>query len=115
MVRDRLTALGQRIHLGMTTVGISSEAELARRILVSRQTVRRLLYDPVVRVDAVTLFRLADTVKLSARWILHGYGAPTARVPLGPSALRLVELHEGLSPEAQTILMHAATNLLDVQ
>lgn len=115
MQRDRLTLMGQRIHLGMSTAGIASESELARRIQVSRQTVRRLLYDPVVRVDAVTLFRLSDTVRLSARWIVHGYGSPTVRAPLDPSTKRLVELHDKLSPKAQSILLHAATDLVETR
>lgn len=113
MQRERLTLMGQRIALGMAAAGITSESDLSRRMVVSRQTVRRLLYDPVVRVDAVTLFRLSDTVRLSARWILHGDGAPTVRMPLGPSTQRLVQIFDALPPDRQSILLHAATDLVE--
>lgn len=112
MNRDRLTPMGRRIRAGMISAGIRSESELARRIEVSHQTVRRLLYEPV-RVDAVTLFRLSDTLRMSARWILRAEGAPTARMLLTPSAQRLVEIHNGLPPPARDILLRAATNLID--
>lgn len=114
MQRDRLTLMGERIHLGMVSVGITTESALARRVHVSRQTVRRLLYDPVTRVDAVTLFRLADTIKLSARWIVHGSGSPSVRTPVTPSAARLIELHNELPPMARGILLRVAAQLLDV-
>lgn len=114
MLRDRLTPMGQRIHMGMASVGITTESALARRVHVSRQTVRRLLYDPVTRVDAVTLFRLADTIKLSARWIVHGSGSPSVRTPVTLSAARLIELHNELPPIARGILLRVAAQLLDV-
>lgn len=112
MNRDRLTPLGRRIHVGMVSVDITTESELARRAGISHQTVRRLLYEDIVRVDASTLFRLADTLRTSARWILSGAGYPTPRLPLTPGAQRLVEIHAGLSPKARSILLNAATDLM---
>lgn len=112
MNRERLTPMGRRVLAGMAGAGIEGESELARRIGASRQTVRRWLYDSVVRVDAVTLFRLSDTLRMSARWLLHGHGSPTVRMPLTPDAQRLVEIHESLDEQQRSILLKAATHLI---
>jgi transcriptional regulator with XRE-family HTH domain len=111
MQREKLTPIGKRIRVGMASVGICSESDLARRIGVSHQTVRRILYEPV-RVDAVTMFRISDTLKMSARWLMFGQGTPAIRLPLTPSAQRLIEIHDRLDAKGRSILLAAATQLV---
>lgn len=110
---ENLSPMGRRIRIGMASAGIVSESDLARRVGVSRQTVRRWLYDPLVRVEAVTLFRLSDALHLSARWIVTGQGCPTPRMSLTPSAQQLIEIYDALPAAARTVLLSAAAHLVD--
>ena len=112
MLRETLTPMGGRIRAGMAAAGIKNDSDLARRIEVSRQTVRRWMLEPGAHVDAATLFRLVDTLRMSGRWLLHGEGSPVVRMPLTPDAQRLVEIHDGLDEEARSILLKAATHLI---
>lgn len=113
MHTTKLTPMGRRIHAGMIAVGIRTESELARKIGVSHQTVRRLLYEHV-RADGLTIMRLSDTLRLSGRWLLLGEGLPGIRASLTPNAMRLVEIYDRLDPKARRILLAAATDLVSL-
>lgn len=113
MNSSRLTPMGRRIHAGMATSGYSNVAQLARKVGVSRQTVRRWLYDPNVTPTAVDSFALSDALHLSARWIVTGLGEPTPREPLLPNEKKLLCRYRELDGGGQTILLHAAAHLRD--
>lgn len=115
MQHCNLTLMGQRIAAGMAANGIRSESELARRIGVSHQTVRRWLYNPLARIDAVTLFRLSDAVGMSARWIISGQGAPTVRTPITPNEGRLLSQYRLLPHREQSILLGCARDLISLK
>lgn len=111
MQKSKLTPMGKRIAAGMLAAGLHTESSLARRLGVSHQTVRRWLYEPLTRIEANTLFRIADALNLSARWIVSGDGSPTARIPLTPTTALLIDMHNALSSSAQSILLHVAADL----
>lgn len=112
MNTSQLTPLGRRIRVGMAASGITSLSELARRVGVSHQTVRRWLYDPAASVDAAHSFRLCDAVRLSARWIVTGDGQPTPRISISPGEARLLHRYRRLPDQQRSILLHVSADLL---
>lgn len=111
MNKSRLTPMGRRIFVGMVAAGIATEAELARRARISPQAVQRWLYSPMTRVDARTLFRISDAVRLSARWLDEGKGSPAVRRPVTPTQAQLLQRYESLDAASRSILHHCLSDL----
>ena len=111
MNASRLTDMGRRIHVGMCAAGYTNLALLARRIGVSRQTVHRWLYEPGVSIGAVDAFRLADTLHLSARWIVLDGSTPTPRESVSPEERALLAHYRQTPVKHRSILLHAAADL----
>lgn len=112
MNASHLSERGRRIYAGMAASGITSAADLARRIKVSRQTVSRWLTQPDAMPSAAEAFRLADTLHMSARWLVTGDGHATPREQIAPNERRLLCRYRKLDERRRTILLHAAADLL---
>lgn len=115
MNKSRLTPMGRRIFVGMVAAGIATEAELARRARISPQAVQRWLYGPMTRIDARVLFRISDTVRLSARWIESGKGCPAVRRAVTPTESRLLFQYGRLPSQARNILLHCLNDLSTIR
>lgn len=115
MNASRFSERGRRIFAGMAASGITSISCLARRVGVSRQTASRWLTEPDAMPAADEAFRLADVLRMSARWLTIGDGSPTPRQPVRPSEARLLAHYRQLDEPRRSILLHAATDLISTQ
>lgn len=96
--------LSGRIKIGMAANGITSEAELARRVGCHRQTVHKWLEGESVTIDPKYLFKLADVLKCSARWLALREGGPQKFVQLDIDKTRLLDIYEELSQKSPKAL-----------
>lgn len=70
--KGRKETLADRIKGAMPLAGIESSSELARRMKLNRQTVHRWVSGAGDKLTPEMLFRLADALKVSARWLALG-------------------------------------------
>lgn len=115
-MRDRSredATLAGRIRIGMAGAGISSPAELARRMKVNRQTVHRWIAGEGDKLTPDMLFRLADALEVNPRWL--AMGAPHSPVkPHIPSVeeAELISLFVSLPSAARESWMSSGRDLI---
>jgi transcriptional regulator with XRE-family HTH domain len=68
---DDMTMQG-RIRMQMAANGIHSDAELARKLKLRRQTVHKWMNGDSKNLTPENIFRLSDVLKCSARWLMLG-------------------------------------------
>lgn len=92
---DDMTLSG-RIKMGMAAQGIGSPAELARRLSVDRQRVHKWLNDEVQNMDHASLFKLADVLGCSAKWLALREGPPQPPVALDLERTKAIQVFDVL-------------------
>lgn len=110
--REDATLAG-RIRIGMASAGISSPAELARRMKVNRQTVHRWIAGEGDKLTPEMLFRLADALEVNPQWL--ALGAPHSPVkPHIPSVeeSELIALYEKLPAAAKESWVSSGRDLI---
>ena len=112
METSRLSALGGRIHVGMCQNGITTVAELARRVGVSHQTARRWLYDAEYDITALDAFKLGEVLRVSARWVVTGQGHATPMMQVGPNERALLLGFRELPEDYRAALMHTLREMI---
>lgn len=87
----------------MAAAGLRSPAELARKMGVNRQTVYRWTEGHGSKLTPEMLFKLSDTLDVSARWLVIGPPEnPTRPRRLDPETAELIQIRDALrdKPEA---------------
>lgn len=105
-------SLAGRIKIGMATQGIASEAELARRLKINRQTVHKWLSGEVKTIDPETLFRLAAVLELDPQWLATKEGAPQKPERVTLEHKRLIELYNALPAHMRRAWLKSGDALL---
>lgn len=93
--------LSGRIRIGMAARGITSEAELARRLKMHRQTVNKWISGEVEYLEPEYLFRLADALDCNPRWLALKEGEPQKPVELDLEKMKVIQLYSALSKHPQ--------------
>ena len=94
--------LDGRIRMAMAAVGISTAAELARRMKVSRQTVHNYLSGQRDKPEPELLFRMSDVLNISAKWLALGAPhSPIKPVMMPPEDLEVLQIAKNLDGEAR--------------
>ena len=86
-----------RIRIAMSTAGIHTAAELARRMKVNRQTVHRWINGEGIKLTPEMLFSLSDALKANPRWLI--FGAPHSPVmpkELSPEDAEVIEVYKSI-------------------
>lgn len=104
--------LAGRIKIGMAAKGIKNPTELAKRLKMRRQTVHKWLSGDVEKLDAASLFLLADELELSARWLATRDGQPQPKRTISPDDQRVIDLYNGLKPEARAAWVQTGDTML---
>lgn len=87
LLKPEAITLAKRIKGSMATAGIESQSDLARRVRVNRQLVHKWVSGQVDELTPTLLFRLADVLKVSARWLALG-------PPISPTKSRQMSIDE---------------------
>jgi len=104
-----------RIRDAMIARGISSPAELARRLGVPRQTVHRWLNADVKNITHENLFRLGDVLNISARWLALGDVDPSKSKLKNEFDSEVLEIYRNLSAHNRSQWLTIGRSLLAVE
>jgi hypothetical protein len=101
-----------RLRVAMGTNGMKTAEDLAKATKLSRAKAYRLLaVNEATRIDALTLFRIADATQFSSRWLLSGVGTPSIRMATTPDEQWMIDAYRRLSNDDRTIIRGALTQL----
>jgi len=88
--------VGARIEAAMKFRGVRTPAALATTLGVPRQTVYRWIKDGGDNIIPSLLFKAADALHVSPRWLAIGMGPMTAPLDVGPDDLLILEIANSL-------------------
>lgn len=89
-----------------------TQADLARRVGVSRATVGDWLHGRASSLRADTLFAVADALNVEARWLATGKG-PRTRQALGSDERAMLNAYAKLTPPERITLRTLANQIAD--
>lgn len=93
--------------------GLPPTAEtLAQIAHVTLSVAQLMLGDKPYPVDAITLFRIADRLRFSSRWLVFGTGSPIMRKHLSPDEDWMIDRYRAMSPSERAVIHHAIKNLV---
>lgn len=92
--------LGKRLLLALEKTG-RTQSDLARALDVNRQTIQQLAAGFNANPSAGRIFRIADTLNVSARWLAMGEGDMRNETELRPGEKDLLDVYRRLKPEQQ--------------
>jgi len=104
-----------RIRDAMISAGIATPAELARRLDLPRQTVHRWLGGNIKNLTYENLFRLADLLNVSARWLAIGDVDPSKYLVKDEQEVEMMALIREMSAHTRAQWLAIGQSLLEVQ
>lgn len=107
---QKTLSIGQRIRFLRGERGMS-QAELARLIGITPQSLGGIELGKSKSPSAVTLLRLAAALDANPEWIIHGRGKCNLSDAPGATTEEFIRVFEALSPEHQAALLAAAKSL----
>jgi len=107
--------MSARVHDAMIAHGITNVSELARRLELPRQTVYRWLTGDIKHLSVENLFRLADLLNVSARWLALGDVEPSKYVIKNETEVEMMSVMKEMSPLAREQWLTVGRSLLAVQ
>lgn len=102
-----------RLKKSRRTAGFT-QVELARLTQTHRASVQRWERGDDLP-SAVTILRIADTLKVSVRYLLCRVDSPALWVHLETDERKLIDLYRGLPPHGKIVLVESARDLLQAQ
>lgn len=109
------TSVSSRIRDAMLAQGVANPAELSRRIDLPRQTVHRWLNGDTKNMSVENLFRLADALNVSARWLALGDVEPSKYVIKNETEVEMMSIMKEMSPLTREQWLAIGRSLLAVQ
>jgi transcriptional regulator with XRE-family HTH domain len=88
---------GGRVRIQMAAAGIKSPAELSRRMGLGRQTISKWLNDEIKDIGLDNLYKLADTLNCSARWLATRTGTPYRATRMTVEEKEAIDLYRTLA------------------
>lgn len=104
--------IAARIWLAMKTRHATSVAELAAAIGVERQTVHRWLQESADNISPRLLFKVADVLEYSPRWLATGEGNPSPPIEVAKNALEAADVWRDLSTEGRDAWVRQGRDLV---
>ena len=95
-MRKPKTTLSERIQDAARVQGIHTPAEFADRLKVGRQIGHKWWKGNTPNLRAADLFRIADALQVSPRWLLAGDAPMTRGKPPTPDEQRALDLYRAL-------------------
>jgi transcriptional regulator with XRE-family HTH domain len=104
-----------RIRDAMIARGIAGAGELARRLNLPRQTVHRWLRGSIKNMTYENLFRLADHLNVSARWLAVGDVDPSKYMVKDEQEVEMMAIIREMSVHTRAQWLAIGRSLLAVQ
>jgi transcriptional regulator with XRE-family HTH domain len=112
--REEATLAG-RIKLAMASAGISTTAQLAKKMNVNRQTVHRWISGEGDKLTPEMLFKLSDALAVNARWL--ALGSPNSPIkPTSPTVeqAEVLDVHRRLPAAAKDTWLSHGRDLIKI-
>ncbi len=103
-----------RIRDAMIAAGIEGVGDLARRLGLPRQTVHRWLQGSIKNMTYENLFRLADLLNVSARWLAVGDVDPSKYIVKDEQEVEMMAIIRDMSHHTRTQWLAIGRSLLAV-
>lgn len=104
-----------RIRDAMIAAGIAGPGELARRLRLPRQTVHRWLAGNIKNLTYDNLFRLADLLNVSARWLAIGDVDPSKYLVKDEQEVEMMAVIREMSAHTRAQWLAIGRSLLGLQ
>lgn len=93
----------RRLHAACKLADVQDQTQLMRRLKINRQTAHKWWHgqSSPEKMRAVDIFRIADGLKVSARWLLDGGGQMLPGKRLTPDEHQVIEIFNSFKPENQ--------------
>lgn len=89
-----------RLADAMKKEGLKGPVELGKRLKVNKQTASKWINGQTTRLAAADLYRIADGLRVSPRWLWKGGDIPMISKPsIGAEEERLIGIFRSLPPE----------------
>ncbi len=97
----------------MAAAGISSASQLSRKLGLPRQTIAKWLNDEIKEISPANLYRLADLLDCSARWLAVNTGTPYRAVRMTVDEKHLFDLYRALPESVRESWVNSGQALLN--
>lgn len=91
--------LGGRIKTAMALRGMKYQTTLAQQIGVPKQTIGKWISNEPANITFEYLYKAADALRISARWLSTGEGPPSKGIRLDPDKAALMGIYDRLDPD----------------
>lgn len=97
----------------MAMAGVKTPADLSRRMGLPRQTISKWLNNEIKDIGPENLYRLADVLNCSARWLVTKQGTPHRATRMSVEETEAIQIFRTLSEPVRDSWMSSGRALLN--
>ena len=95
-----------RLHEACADVGVTTPSEFADKLGISRQTGYKWYHGQAPNISGKDIFKIADALGVTARWLLFGQGLKYADSPRTLQEQRLMAVYR-VSSDSEKAIVHS--------